>query len=169
MTLSREARLQEMRDTLRMVSEDVGDAAVWKIDIEAKSDRYKHVHETTWKHLLDQGLIKFRFFDSYNLTAYGWRKGLEVRRLDKDRSFQAKLGRLSKVLKDEVKGRKAEGYLDVSQVAERSGLSEDFIFNSIEADILWHFFNMHGAHFDGPHSREIVIPFDFGMEPVEPL
>src|ERR1035441_4488420 len=136
MTLSRQRRIREMTDTVRMMSEDVGEDAIWKVDIDAKSDRYKHVHVTTWKQLLDDGLIKFRFFDTYNLTDYGWRKGIDIRELHNQSEFRGKMARLAAVLKDEVKGRRKERYLEVSQIAERSGLTEDFIFNAIEAEIL---------------------------------
>jgi hypothetical protein len=165
MTLSRDARGQNVVDALCKMSEDVGEQAVWRVDISIESDRYKDIYATTWKWLLDQGLIKWLAFNTYQLTYEGWLKGIQLRHHDESPVFRAKMSSLASTLKNQVKGRREEAYLDVSQVSALTGLTEDFIFNAIESRLLDNCFNMIGATLDNPNSSEIVIPIDFGQEP----
>jgi hypothetical protein len=156
MTISRDERVADLADTLRKMTEDVGESAVWRVDISVDSERYRQVRATTWKELLDRGLIKWFCRDTYQLTEFGWGKGIQLLELDKDPVFRGKLSKLSATLKDQVKGRHEEGYLDVYHAAQLSGLPEDLIFNIIESRILEHSFNMNGARLDSDNT--IVIP-----------
>jgi hypothetical protein len=164
MTVSRNDRVADLADALRKMTEDVGENAVWRVDISIESERYRHVRATTWKELLDRGLIKWFFHNTYQLTTIGWRKGVQLLELDKDPEFRGKLSRLAATLKDQVKGRYEEAYLDLFHAAQLSELTEDFICNIIESRLLDHCFNMKGARLDTDNT--IVIPIDFGMEPL---
>jgi hypothetical protein len=148
------------------LQEDVGEQAVWRVEIGIESARYTDIHATTWKELLDRGFIKWFFVNTYQLTYQGWLKGIQLRHHDESPEFRAKMSKLAATLKDQVKGRREEAYMDVSQVAELTGLTEDFIYNAIESRLLDACFNIVGATFDNPNSSEIIVPIDFGQEPL---
>jgi len=165
MTLSREDRIQDLADALRRMTEDVSEQAVWRVDVEIKSERYQHIRNTTWKELIDRGWAKWFTYNTCQLTMVGWRKGIQLLGLDKDPNFRAKLSHLAAVLKDEVKGRHEEVYLDVFHAAERSWLTEDLVYNIIESKLLDYAFTIKGAWLDTDST--IVIPIDFGMPPLD--
>ena len=83
MTISRDDRMEDLKDTLKRMVEDVGEQAVWRVDINVESDRYKHVKNTTWKELLDRGLVKWLCPGYYQLTVGGWRAGVQLLGWDK--------------------------------------------------------------------------------------
>src|ERR1017187_2890385 len=98
---------------------------VWRVDISIEGERYRNVLPTTWKELLDRGLITSFSHNRYQLTTIGWRKGVQLLELDKEPAFRGKLSRLAATLKDQVKGRHEEAYLDIFHAAQFSGLPED--------------------------------------------
>ena len=98
---------------------------VWRVDISIEGERYRNVLPTTWKELLDRGLITSFSHNRYQLTTIGWRKGVQLLELDKEPAFRGKLSRLAATLKDQVKGRHEEAYLDIFHAAQFSGLTED--------------------------------------------
>src|ERR1017187_8848436 len=144
MTVSRDDRVVDLADALRKMAEHVGENAVWRVDISIEDERYRDVLATTWKELLDRGLIKSFSHNRYQLTTIGWRKGVQLLELDKEPAFRGKLSSLAATLKDQVKGRREEAYLDIFHAAQLSGLTEDLVCNVIESRLLDHCFNMKG-------------------------
>lgn len=164
MTISRNDRMEDLKDTLKRMAEDVGEQAVWRVDINVESERYQHAKNTTWKELLDRRLVKWLCPGYYQLTVAGWRAGVQLLGWDKGPELNGKLSKLAALLKDQVKGRHEEAYLDLYYAAQQSGLTEDLICNIIEGNLLEHSFKMTGARLDTDNT--IVIPIDFGMEPL---
>lgn len=156
--------MDDLKDALKRMVEDVGEQAVWRVDIHVESERYKHLQNTTWKELLDNRLVKWHFPDYYQLTVGGWRAGVQLLGWDKGPELNGKLSKLAALLKDQVKGRHEEAYIDLYHASQQSGLTEDLICNIIEGNLLEHSFNMTGARLDTDNT--IVIPIDFGMEPL---
>lgn len=164
MTLSRDARIANFADALRKMTEDVGENALYRIDICTNSERYQHIHTTTWKELLDRGYVEYFFIDTYHLTPLGWRKGIQLLKLDEEPAFRQKMAKLASVLKDQVKGRREEAYLDVYHASQATGMTEDLIISMLESQLLDYCFKMIGARLDSDST--IVIPIDFGLEPL---
>jgi len=164
MTISRNDRMEDLKDALKRMTEDVGEQAVWRVDIGVESERYKHVKNTTWKELLDRGLVKWFCPGYYQLTVGGWRAGVQLLGWDKGSELQGKLSKLAALLKDQVKGRHEEAYIDLYHAAQQSGLTEDLICNIIEGHLFEHSFKTKGATMDTDNT--IVIPIDFGMVPL---
>ncbi|MGA2274436.1 MAG: hypothetical protein ABSH00_12845 [Bryobacteraceae bacterium] len=164
MTKSREDRVANLLLALKLMTEDVGENALYRTDIAVDSERYRQVYGTTWKELLDRGLIEYFCLDTYHLTPTGWGKGVQLLKLNEDATFGQKMSKVAATLKDQVKGRRDEQYLHVSQAAQMTGLAEDLIWNMLESKLLDHCYNMKGAVLgtDGI----IVIPIDFGQEPL---
>ena|ERR1017187_48970 len=164
MTISQNDRMEDLKDALKRMAEDVGEQAVWRVDIGVESERYQHVKNTTWKELLDRGLVKWHCPGYYQLTVAGWRAGVQLLGWDKGPELNGKLSKLSALLKDKVKGRHEEAYIDLYHAAQQSGLTEDLICNIIEGHLFEHSFKTKGATLDADYT--IVIPIDFGMEPL---
>ena len=51
MTISRNERIADLADALKRMTEDVGEQAVWRVDVNTESERYNHINNTTWKEL----------------------------------------------------------------------------------------------------------------------
>jgi len=164
MTISRNDRIADLADALKRMTEDVGEQAVWRVDISTESERYNHINNTTWKELLDRGLVKWFCPGFCQLTTAGWRKGVQLLGWDRGPMLQGKLSKLAATLKDQVKGRHDEAYLYLQQAAQLSGLSEDLICNIVEGRLFEHSFGFKGAKLDTDNT--IVIPIDFGMPPL---
>jgi|GEM_PF-5299190 len=164
MTRSREDRVANLALALKLVAEEVGENALYRIDIDINSERYRQIYRTTWKEMLDRGLVEYFFIDTYHLTTVGWRKGVQLLKLNEEATFRQKMSRLAATLKDQVKERREEQYLHVSQAAQMTGLAEDLIWNMLESKLLDYCFNMKGAKLDTDGT--IVIPIDFGQEPL---
>ncbi|MGC9972554.1 MAG: hypothetical protein ABSE56_18380 [Bryobacteraceae bacterium] len=164
MTKSREDRVANLALALKLMTEDAGENALYRIDININAERYRQIYATTWKELLDRGLVEYFFIDTYHLTTLGWRNGVQLMKLHEEPAFRQKMSKLAAILKDQVTGRREERYLHVSQAARITGLPEDLIYNMLESKLLDHCFNMNGATLQADGT--IVVPIDFGQEPL---
>lgn len=150
------------------MTQEVGDYAIWRVFIEANKPEYQDILPTTWKELVDRYMVKDHGHDMYQLTGYGWLKGVQLQELPETPEFSQKMSRLAATLKDRVKGRQQEVLVDIWAVAKESGLPEDFVWNAIENKLLDRCFQIKGAEFDqyDQNRNYVIIPIDFGMEPL---
>jgi hypothetical protein len=81
--------------------------------------------------------------------------------------FQEKMSNLASTLKGYVKGRQKEEHVSIGTLSTDSGLTEGFVYNAIESNLLGRAFNMRGAVWmDTPPHYIVRIPVNFGHEPL---
>jgi hypothetical protein len=75
-------------------------------------------------------------------------------------------GKLARVLKEEVKGRHRDGIVELSRIAESSGLSPAWVSNVIESNLMETLHRKRGARWE-ENGTLIRIPLNFGMELID--
>jgi hypothetical protein len=168
MTVSRDTRMDNLAKALKLMTQEVGENAIFRVVIEADKPEYAGILPTTWKELVDRYMVKDHGWDRYQLTGFGWLKGVQLLGLPEAPEFKRKMSQLAAALKGQVKGRQQEALVDVWAVAKESGVSEDFVWNAIESRLLDSCFRIKGAAFDpcDQNRNYVIIPIDFGMEPL---
>jgi hypothetical protein len=125
--------------------------------------------KTTWNELVRKHYLRSypQFTGRYVLTGIGLRLGLELHGLDKSPDFKQMLGKISKYLKDLVKGRRQVAPICVETIAQLTGLQAGFVINVIEAKLFEYWFNQYGAVWaPGFNMKLIIVPIDFGLDPL---
>lgn len=168
MTVSRDERLGNLAKALKLMTQEVGENAMRCVFIEANKPEYQDILPTTWKELVDRCMVRDYGWGTYQLTGCGWLEGVLLLGLPETSEFRQKMSRLASTLKDRVKGRQQEALVDVWAVATESGVSEDFVWNAIESQLLDNCFKIKGAAFDpcDQNRNYVIIPIDFGMQPL---
>ena len=77
----------------------------------------------------------------------------------------SKAGKLCAALKDRVKGRQYEQIVHVSEIATETDLSEDFVRDAIESDLIRELFGTKGAGWATPEDRGKFIEIPVGNAP----
>jgi len=123
---------------------------------------FSDILSTTWDELQRRHYIATALRDSFVFTEYGWRIALE--KANKKSEFNEQLGRLCASLKKQVDGRTQQAATTVEDLARDTGLSDYFIRNVIDSDLIGHWLNRHGAKWADPRFRGklIVVPIGFG-------
>ena len=168
MTVSRDARVDNLAKALKLVTQEVGENPMWLVFIDGKKPEYQDILPTTWKEMVDRHMVKDHGWGTYQLTGYGWLEGVQLLALPETPGFRQKMSGLAATLKRRVKGRQQEALVDVWTVAKESGVTVDFVWNAIESKLLDNCFGMKGASFN-PNDQNrhcVIIPIDFGMEPL---
>ena len=169
MSLSKEARLQNLEKAILLLMDELHGRCFMGVFIDERYDVDKRILPTTWKELKDQCFVRqTNSHWSYTLSGRGWITGLKLlSRFDTD-EMKAKVGRLCAVLKSKVKGRAHDSYATVDDIASESGLPGDFVRDAIESDLIRELFGTKGAEWDGHEGRGrfIRIPNDFGLPPL---
>jgi hypothetical protein len=165
MSMSREARIENMEKALSLMFEDIGDRFFAHVYIRIDDSRYASIKATTWKELADRYLIRNIGHGNVIFTGYGWRTSLMSLKLHESAGFQSKLGRLSAALKDSVKGREHTVVLGSQSVADETGLGWDFVQNALHGELFQHVFGIVGAKISDD-TVVIEVPIDFGNRPL---
>lgn len=168
MTLSKEARLKDLRRVLELMLSQLGEKSIEEALFCVDDPTFAGIQPTTWKELAARYWVER--FDvigavEYRLTGPGWYGALEASgQLSTPDSVQ-RMSKLAAALKDSVKGRKDDAFVFPDSLSSESGLPETWIFNAIESDLLGRRFDMKSADWQ-PQSRKTLIrvPIDFGME-----
>lgn len=155
MSLSPEARRQNMANALTLMLNQVGDNAIEASFIQSEGQPYNAVEATTWKELIDKFLIR-------NIT---WRTAMMLNNRHEEPEFKRKLGILSAFLKDSVKGRHHPGLLGVHAIAIGTSLDWRFIRNVLRAEMLEYVFHMKGAQMSSD-GVVVTVPIDYGLPPI---
>ena len=118
---------------------------------------------TTWTELTKRGLLKDLDMnvEAYQFTPFGYVKTLKVSGRSDDPEFRHKLGDLCKVLKDSVKGRSDFAWVPFDTLVAESGVSREFAYNALDADLIRHVLGRIAAERDGEHL--VKVPNDFGL------
>lgn len=165
MSLSKDERLENIQDTLRIALSYLGDNAISGKWLDASDPVFRNVLPTTWKHLTDTGYATERHTRtsrSYELTGPGWRKALEVSGELQKPEFKERLGELCAAFKDSLQGRQNQAFPILRGFAAHTGIPEQFIFNVVESGIIEHCFKQRGVTWQ---TRGVVIriPIDVGL------
>ena len=67
MSLSNEAREENIVLAVRLMMQDLGEPYEWQ-EHDAKTDKFDGVHRTTWDELVERCFVKESTFDRYWLT-----------------------------------------------------------------------------------------------------
>jgi len=165
MTLSRDARRKNLEDALLILMDDVGSQTFLTAFINERS-LDSRILPTTWLELKNQYLVREAMYGSgyYTLTGSGWIAGLKLLNQFDTPEMKLRAGKLCAALKDRVKGRQYEQMATVGEIATKADLSEDFVRDAIESDLIRELFGTKGAGWAAPDGRGkfIEIPVDFG-------
>ena len=162
MTLSVHYRCANLKMALISFLDALGDRPLRSLDISPLN--YPCVLPTTWTELTNQGLLQDSNIQDamYGLTNTGYVEALRVSGRSDEPQFQEKIGKLCKVLKDSLKDRTDFALIPLPEIVAKSGLSEGFVENAVDADLIRHMLGRAGAHWDG-QSTVVRVPHDFGL------
>ena len=169
MSLSKQARHDDIQKALELMLARLGEQAIDRVLFNRDEPPFDQIYPTTWKELAEKYLIKP--LDGagpqlFWLTGYGWYAALEQANRFSDPTLIEKMSALSAALKDSVKGRDTEALLYVGNLATQTGLSEDWIYNAIESNLVGRQFGRRGAKWAAGIKNTIIVPIDFGLEPL---
>jgi hypothetical protein len=136
MSISQEKRTDNVREALRVMLDIVGSGRLnWTL-FDADDIRFARVLPTTWEELETSHYVDRVQWD-YRLTARGWIMALEAAGVLCKAEMKEKLGVLSAAVKRrcEAGGRHRDG-TTVEELAEETGLSEDWIYNVVESHLI---------------------------------
>lgn len=169
MSLSKEARFKNLEEAILLLMDNLQGQCFMGVYIDERYDVDERILATTWKELKDQYLVtptNIRW--SYTLSGRGWIRGLKLLgQFDTD-EMKGNVGMLCAVLKAKVKGRAHDNYATVDEIAKESGLSDKFVRDAIESDLIGELFGTTGAKWGAHEDRGkfIQIPNDFGLPPL---
>jgi hypothetical protein len=148
----------------------VGEQALDRFDFPSFKAPYDQIMRTTWDEMEARGFVEVvnRWNgNTYILSGYGWYVAMKASGQTDDPEFRKRLGVVA-VLKGAIKGRRDDAVMEIDDVATKSGLPEDFIYNVIESRIIDREFNRHGAwwHPQFKPGTTIKVPVSFGSEPL---
>jgi len=161
MTLSTDARRRNLDEALASFVAALGDG--WFSPFYINPSQFPDVLDTTWPELVRRGLLKDANINEerYKVTPFGYVTALKVSRRSDDPEFRRKLGNICKVLKDSVKGRSDFALVPFDTLVADSGVSTEFAYNALDADLMRHVLGRIGAEWDGEHL--VKVPIDFGF------
>lgn len=161
MTLSLDARRRNLDEALVSFIAALGDG--WFSAFYIMRSDFPNVLPTTWTKLTNSGLLKDMNMnvEAYQFTPLGYVMALKVSRRSDDPQFRAKIGNLCKVLKDSVKVRSDFAWVPFDTLVAGSGVSKEFAYNVLDADLIRHVLGRIGAAWDGEHL--VKVPNDFGL------
>ena len=168
MSLSKEARIQNLEDAIRLLMGRLHGQCFMGVFLDERLDLGERILPTTWEELKSRYLVRqtnSRW--SYTLSGRGWIAGLKLLGQFDTEEMKSKVGTLCAALKAKVKGRTHADYAEVGDVAKETGLSEDFVRDAIESDLSRELFGTKGAEWSPQgRGRSIRIPNDFGLPPL---
>ncbi len=168
MSFSEETRLKEFKSALALMFQQLGDKALDTEIFYMNEDPFSSVPQTTWRELEAYGFTKR--YDTIGhpqcqLTGLGWYNAVLVTDRISDPQFKAKLSQLTAALKDSVKGRNEDAYVYPDGIAYDAEVTEDFVFNAIESQLIDRHFNVQGAEWE--HRGKLIrVPLEFGIRPL---
>jgi hypothetical protein len=145
MSLSDSKRQSNINVALTLIMQQLGAPFDWQ-EHDSTEAKFSGVHRTTWDELTQRGFARATTFERYILTPRGWIEGLKLTGTFGSADFKAKAGKLSKALKDRVKGRHEPELVDRNEIAEEAGLDEYFVYEAIDGHLLRELFEQIDAH-----------------------
>jgi hypothetical protein len=169
MTISTAQRLANLELALKFFIRDLEGHAINLATFASDEPKYKEILPTTWEELRQRFLLtQLRHTDMHRLTGLGWYAGVKASGLADNPEFKRQMRKLAATLKSYVKGRHEPELVTLGDVERDSGLSQEFIYNAIESQLLDREFNKKGADWTQQSDPKIVIrvPVNFGHEPL---
>ncbi len=169
MTISRAQQLENVDLAFRLILAELGERAISEAFFDPRFDFYKDILATTWKELCDQRWLEEREiygYPHYRLTGSGWMEALWRAGAGQGPELRESSGKLAGALKTHVKGRREDVVIELSKLAEESGLSATWVFNAIESNLLEILHRKRGAQWED-RGTLVKIPLNFGMELID--
>ena len=165
MTLSRKVRLSNKEEALKLLLERLDNRAIYQwIDVHPGDQFFAGIFATTWKQISDDRLVEvFRTGRKYRFTGHGWLEAMGNAGRLESAEFNHRYGKLNRVLKGYVKGRRERELKQIQTVATDAQESDEWIYNILRSGI-WKRKRKHGAEVDDGLDWMVVIPIDFGEE-----
>ena len=168
MPINYERRQSDLTQALRLMVEAQGDEPLNGMTFSPSDTRFQALIPTTWRELLDDGLIEDRGEKpgpSFRLTARGWLAGLQLTGALERQDIRDWAIGMRRALKARVQGR-LEHYdarVDVREFAREIDLPIGWVSNAMRANLLQEVFKNHlmNASLD---KLLIRIPPTFDME-----
>jgi hypothetical protein len=142
MSVSDADRRQDRERTLRGMLAAVGDRYLVEVAVEPTDAGFENALPTTWRELLDDGLIDDKFSSmgspAFRLTAAGWLRAMLVSGNADTAECRERSTRLARALKSFVKGRGSH-YDELTtehEVAAAADLPVGWVFNAIKSRLL---------------------------------
>lgn len=169
MSLSKQDRADNLKLAYRLIMDALGDDAITNVRFELDAAAFAEILPTTWKELDRHGFIDTGHSTfgkrAFCLTGYGWSEACKQLRLLTE--WRPQIIALRAAIKDCLKGRHSDAMVQLEEIAYRSGLSQSWVKNAIESDLLMMVFpsdHMCLEWLDPPARRMVKIPSDFGLE-----
>jgi hypothetical protein len=175
MSIPDDQRRQDKHRTLCRMLEALDDRAVFQLGIEPTDPGFGDVLQTTWRELLDDGLIDDgrSSFDGpvFRLTSAGWVRAMTISGAVDTPDLRDRCTRLARTLKAIVKGRTShyDEFVSVDDAATRAGLPAGFVFNAVKARLLGVVFpnDRWDAEIDPESHSMIRVSPTFGLNVLE--
>jgi hypothetical protein len=142
MSISDSDRREDKQRTLCRMLVCVGDHHVTQVVIKPASAEFADVLATTWRELLDDGLIDDKFSThggaAFRLTAAGWLRAMLLSGTIDTPECRDRCVRLARALKAVVKGRPShyDGLTTEHAIAAAADLPIGWVFNAVKARLL---------------------------------
>jgi hypothetical protein len=167
MSISKEERQTDTALALQLMLQHVGDRRISECFFDSTEPPFNAIQRTTWTELQESNCVK-PFLDSqhYCLSGSGWLQALQETGTTRDRAFQRAAEKLLASIKKHVKGRQGNvRMVGLQTLARNSGLSENWIYNAIESNLIEAQFKRQGPTWvHGFEGTAIHVPITFGRE-----
>jgi hypothetical protein len=168
MSLAARERIDNLDYALKLLTKEIGDNWLESVHFEpGGTPEYDAILATTWADLESKMYIRSKLNGYvYGMTPYGWITGILKVGTNTTGHFEERIGRLSAVLKDLVKGRNSPQYPFVKGVAAESSVPEGFICNVVDSRLFESILKRRGAEWQSVKGRGqlMKVPIDFGLE-----
>ena len=167
MSVSKEEPQTDTALALQLMLRHVGDRKISDCIFDSTESPFNAIQRTTWTELQENNCVR-PFLDSqhYGLTGRGWLRALEKAGTTRDRAFLRAAEKLLASIKKLVKGSQGGVRMVTLQtLARESGLSENWIYNAIESNLIEARYNKQGPTWvHGFEGTAIHVPTRVGTE-----
>src|SRR5579872_922397 len=142
MTISKRTRVRDMGNAFHLIVDELQSRRVSDAVFSPDAEPFSKCTNTTWQSMSRGGWLTETQSSGrphYMLTPSGFREGLRRVPIPEGRSLNEGLGRLQAAAKIHVEGRNQEAVVNFEELQKDCGLSEEFVFNAIQCDLVGHF------------------------------
>jgi len=142
MSISDAERRHDKERTLCRMLALVGDEYFIQVSVQPSTKEFEGALPTTWRELLDDGLIDDKFSTmggpAFRLTAAGWLRAMLLSGTVDRTDCRERCARLAQALKSVVKGRNShyDGLTTEHEIAAAANLPVGWLFNAIKSRLL---------------------------------
>ncbi len=171
MPIDPKRRASDLATALTLMAQRQGDEPLNGVSFSPQQSGFESLASTTWRELLDAGLIEDRREKpgpTFRLTPHGWLTALEISGALQEQAVRERAIAIRRALKARVKGRNAhyDTHVDVRDFAGEIGLPIGWVWNAMRANLLHAVFpdDLMNATLDARHYLLIQVPPTFGMK-----